>query len=309
MKIKKMFCDNVLSRLLRIVIISFPVSVSVSAVDIPLIFPIPQEQKVTPELFIVDETSSVIVPENAREQDISLARNLVREISDKYGIALKISTVSSVPAAGKKVLMGTINNPLIRAYCSNNNLILSEKKPGPEGYILHVKNNIIVVAGWDDQGAFYGLQSLRQLLMKGNGKTVQGIDVTDWPALPFRGIRLYVPGPDNIAFFKRFLRDFMALYKYNKVIVEVNCMRLDRHPEVNTGWTEFSKQLHYSRSNSTQGLRGEEKNSSHYDAGDGYILEKSEVKDIVDYASRNFIETIPEIPSLTHGYYLLTRHP
>jgi hypothetical protein len=101
----------------------------------------------------------------------------------------------------------------------------------------------------------------------------------------------------------------MALYKYNKVIIEVNCMRLDRHPEVNAGWIEFSKQLKYSRSNSTLGLHGEEKNSSHYDAGDGYILEKKEVKEIVEYANQNFIEVIPEIPSLTHGYYLLTRHP
>ena len=309
MSVKNLFRENDLSRFEFMVIILLSLSTSVSAVDIPLIFPLPQEQKVTRASFIMDETISVIVPENASEQDISLARNLVRELSDKYGIALKIITSNSVTGKGRKVLMGTINNPLILKYCTDNNLILTEKKPGPEGYILHVKNEIIVVAGWDNHGAFYGLQSLRQLLMKGNGKIVQGIEVTDWPSLPFRAIRLYIPGPDNIAFFKRFLRDFMALYKYNKVIVEVNCMRLDRHPEVNAGWIEFSKQLKYSRSNSTQGLHGEEKNSSHYDAGDGYILEKSEVKDIVDFASQNFIETIPEIPSLTHGYYLLTRHP
>ncbi len=165
------------------------------------------------------------------------------------------------------------------------------------------------MAGYDDAGAFFGYQSLRQLLIDGKGKQIRGIEVTDWPNMSFRAIRLYVPGPDNIAFFKRFLRDFMALYKYNKVIIEVNCMRLDRHPEVNAGWIEFSKELKYSRSNSTLGLHGEEKNSSHYDAGDGYILEKKEVKEIVEYANQNFIEVIPEIPSLTHGYYLLTRHP
>ena len=257
----------------------------------------------------MDETISVLVPENVSQQDISLARNLVRELSDRYGIALMINKANSISGKGRKIVMGTIKNPLVSKYCSDNNLLISEKKPGPEGYILHVKNDIIVIAGWDDQGAFYGFQSLRQLFYSGQGKTVQGIKVTDWPQFNFRAIRLYVPGPDNIAFYKRFLRDFMALYKYNKVIVEVNCMRLDRHPEVNAGWIEFSKQLKNSRSNSTQGLHGEEKNSSHYDAGDGYILEKNDVRDIVDYASLNFIETIPEIPSLTHGYYLLTRHP
>src|SRR5690606_27999951 len=148
-----------------------------------------------------------------------------------------------------------------------------------EGYLLHVDSRLIVISGWRDAGAFYGLQSLRQLLRAGNGKTVQGVEISDWPALPFRAIRLYVPGPENTAFFKRFLSDFMALYKYNKVIIEFNCMRLDRHPEVNTGWLRFVNYMQYSRSNATEGPRGEEKNSSHYDAGDGYIVEKEAVRE------------------------------
>jgi hypothetical protein len=280
-----------------------------SAIDMPLIFPIPQQLRVTQEAFLVDESISILVPENASEADINLAKALVRELSDKYGVAIKIKEVTDIPGAGRSVIMGTLNNPLVRRYCSENKLELTDKKPGPEGYQLNVSNNLIVVAGYDDQGAFFGLQSLRQLLINGRGKKIRGVEVTDWPRMPFRAIRLYVPGPDNIAFFKRFLRDFMALYKYNKVIIELNCMRLDRHPEVNAGWIEFSKELKYSRSNSTLGLHGEEKNSSHYDAGDGYIIEKSEVRDIVAFANQNFIEVIPEIPSLTHGYYLLTRHP
>ena len=284
-------------------------SQKVIATEKPLIFPIPQQIQVTKDAFVVDEAISILVPENASEKDISLARVLVRELSDKYGVALKIKACSSMPMNGKAVLMGSVNNPLIRKYCIDHKLELTEKKPGSEGYILHVDNNLILIAGWDDPGAFFGLQSLRQLLMAGNGKNIQGVEVTDWPNLSFRAIRLYVPGPENVAFFKRFLKDFMALYKYNKVIIEVNCMRLDRHPEVNAGWIEFSKYMQYSRSNSTLGLHGEEKNSSHFDAGDGYIIEKNEVKDIVAYANQNFIEVIPEIPSLTHGYYLLTRHP
>ncbi len=205
--------------------------------------------------------------------------------------------------------MGTLDNTLVRQYCNSNNLDLNQDDPGPEGYILQINSNQIVIAGWDDPGAFFGLQSLRQLINAENGTKVQGVNVRDWPNLPFRAIRLYVPGPENIAFFKRFLRDFMALYKFNKVIIELNCMRLDKHPEVNAGWIEFSTELKYSRSNSTEGLQGEEKNSSHYDAGDGFIIEKDDVRDIVELARQNFIEVIPEIPSLTHGYYLLTRHP
>jgi|WetSurMetagenome_2_1015567.scaffolds.fasta_scaffold01323_5 hypothetical protein len=288
-------------------ILSF--STDIMAGEIPLIFPIPQQLQINQDKFIVDESISILVPVDASSQDISLARFLVRELSDKYGVALKITTSAIIPKNGKAVLMGTTSNPLVRKYCSDHKLAVTEKKPGPEGYLLHVDKNLIVIAGCDDHGAFFGLQSLRQLLMNGNGRSIQGIDVTDWPNMPFRAIRLYVPGPENIAFFKRFLRDFMALYKYNKVIIEVNCMRLDKHPEVNAGWIEFSKYMQYTRSNSTLGLHGEEKNSSHFDAGDGFIIEKNELREIVAFANQNFIEVIPEIPSLTHGYYLLTRHP
>lgn len=281
----------------------------VNAEEKPLIFPIPQQLKLTQDVFVIDETISILIPENFTEQDISLARSLVRELSDKYGVAISINKTSDIPKSGKHVVMGNLDNELIKKLCNYYKLVIDEKNPGPEGYILNVKNNLILIAGSDDAGAFFGLQSLRQLIMSGNGKTIKGVEVNDWPNMPFRAIRLYVPGPDNIAFFKRFMRDFMALYKYNKVIIEVNCMRLDKHPEVNAGWIEFSKYMQYTRSNSTLGLHGEEKNSSHYDAGDGFIIEKNDIKEIISFANQNFIEVIPEIPSLTHAYYLLTRHP
>ena len=287
----------------------FFLSCTLRAADKTLIFPVPQEMQLTGDNFIIDESISIVVPATASQNDMFLARSLVRELSNKYAVAVKIVNAAKIPAGGKSVIMGRFDNPLVAELCKLNKLDVSAKNPGAEGYILNVTPDRIIIAGSDEQGAFYGLQSLRQIIDAGNGKKVQGLKVRDWPAFPFRAIRLYVPGPDNIAFFKRFMSDFMALYKYNKVIIELNCMRLDKHPEVNAGWIEFSKSLQFSRSNSTEGIRGEEKNSSHFDAGDGFILEKNDVKDIVNYARENFLEVIPEIPSLTHGYWLLTRHP
>lgn len=281
----------------------------VLAKEQPLIFPIPQELKSTTDFFNIDEKVQIVLPANATQKDVNLARLLIRELSVKYGLALKTKTVQGIPSQGRFVVMGTINNPLIKKYFGDHRLSVTKSSPGSEGYILQVTNNAIVIAGFDDQGAFYGFQSLRQLMAHEKGKGVSGINVKDWPAFPFRAIRMYVPGPDNIPYFKRFLSDFMALYKYNKIVLEFNCMRLDKHPEVNTGWQEFVKYMQYTRSNSSIGLRGEEKNSSHYDAGDGFILEKDVVRDIVKEANDNFLEVIPEIPSLTHAYYLLTKHP
>ncbi len=274
-----------------------------------LIFPLPQQMEITGDVFIPDESISIVVPRDAGKRDIFLARFLVRELSDKYGIAVRIENRSDIPSGRKTVIMGRFDNQLVRTLLKENKLDVSAKNPGPEGYILQVTPERVIIAGSDDAGAYYGLQSLRQLLNAGEGRKVQGVKVKDWPNYPFRAIRLYVPGPENISYFRRFMRDFMSLYKYNKVVIEFNCMRLDRHPEVNAGWIEFSKYMQYTRSNETKGLRGETKNSAHYDAGDGFIIEKNDVREIVNYAEENFLEVIPEIPSLTHGYYLLTRHP
>jgi hypothetical protein len=252
--------------LISAVTVFFLISIRGTGSEKTLIFPIPQQMKITGEIFTLDETISIIVPENSSKNDIFLARFLVRELSDKYGIAVKIESRKEIPVKGKIVLMGKFDNPLIKEYCKSNKLEITGKNPGPEGYILQVTSGRIIIAGSDDQGAFYGLQSVRQLIDAGNGIEIQGLNVRDWPSFPFRAIRLYVPGPENIAFFKRFMRDFMALYKYNKVIIEFNCMRLDKHPEANAGWIEFSKYMQYSRSNSTEGIKGEEKNSSHFDA-------------------------------------------
>ena len=137
-----------------------------------------------------------------------------------------------------------------------------------------------------------------------------GVHVRDWPDKPFRGIYMYLPGRDNIAFFKRFVRDFMALYKYNTLILEMNaCMRLDSHPELNYGWVQFARDTNYScRNYPPKPYRHVEQNSSHQDCADGGFLEKEEVADLARWVRRNHIELVPSLPSFTHSYYLLTEH-
>ena len=274
-----------------------------SAAERPLIFPQPQKMTVSGTNLALDERVPILIPANARPADLALARALVAELSDRYGLALRMERVSALPK-GPFILMGTAANPLVRQYRA------ASPPSKAEAYILRTSAQAAVVAGHDDAGAFYGMQSLRQLIVKaGSGALVRGVEVEDWPHLPFRAIRLYLPGHENIAFFKRFLRDFMALYKFNKVVMELNAsMRLDRHPEINAGWIDFAKDLYYTQRYSPQGPRNTSQNSTHHDTADGEILEKDEVADLVRYARAQHIEVIPEIPSFTHSYYLLSRH-
>jgi len=182
---------------------------------------------------------------------------------------------------------------------------------GSESYILRADKNMVVIAGKDDHGAFYGLQSLRQLVVKEDKEVgFRGALIRDWPDKQFRGIYMFLPGRDNIQYFKRFVRDFMAMYKYNTLILEMNsCMRLEKHPELNAGWVEFARDVDYSCRNYPLGpFHGMEQNSSHQDTADGGFLEKEEIADLARWIRRHHIELIPEIPSFTHSYYLLTGH-
>jgi len=249
----------------------------------------------------------ILVPATASDSELRLAHFLMADLADKHGLALLAQPASTLPSTGSFILMGDAENPLIREYLESRRV---EAVREPEGYLLDVDQRAVVIAGADEAGAFYGLQSLRQLIQGEAGRTnIAGIHVRDWPAKLFRGIKLYLPGHENIAYFQRFIRDFMALYKYNRVIVELNAaMRFDRHPELNAGWWELHRDLNATRRDRSPGPGGQYQDSANADTADGEVLEKSEVAALVDYARQYHVEVIPEIPSLTHSYYLLTRH-
>jgi hypothetical protein len=261
--------------------------------------------------FILDSRTTALLPNNPTATDVLLARFLVEELSDRYDLQLGTQRTDVLPESGRFILMGSIENPLVKEQCTRWNLDVSAKTPGPEGYLLRVDERAAMIAGSDDRGAFLGLQSFRQMVERGEqGLQIRAARLRDWPDKPFRGVKLYLPGRDNIPFFRRFVRDFMARYKLNALMVEMNaCMRLDRHPELNAGWVAFARDTNWSRRNYPPGVPHEwEVNSSHQDTCDGVFLEKDEVADLVSWARLHHIEVVPEIPSLTHAFYLLTRH-
>ncbi len=276
---------------------------------LPFIFPQPQEIKLSAGSFGLDSKTKVLLPQNASNADRELAKFLVNDMVDRFHMPLQTQVVSEIPANTNNIVMGTIDNPLIKSYCQARNIDVTSKSPGKEGYVLIVENKAVIIAGWDEAGAFYGLQSLRQLISKQEQFQIPCLKVRDWPSYEFRGVRLFVPGSENVAYFKRFVKDFMALYKFNKLFVEFNGFRSDRHPEINAGWSLFAKDMNYTQTPELEGLYGYNRNSNHQDAGDGEILDKEFTRNIVQYARTNFIDFIPEIPTLSHAYALLNAHP
>jgi len=259
---------------------------------------------------VLNEEVPILLSERASHQDLFLARLFVAELTDRYQVAIRMESAAELPPDRRFVLIGTIENPLVKQACMQRGLHVSDGGPGAEGYILQVSTECAVIAGSDYAGARYGLQSLRQLIARTDGELrVPCTHIEDWPYEPFRGLRLYMPGRDQFPFFKRFIRDFACFFKYNKLVLEMNAaMRLDRHPELNAGWYEFAKCMNYTRRSRPEGPGNQFQDSAHHECGNFGVIEKDEVAELVAFAERHHLEVIPEIPSLTHSYYLLTRH-
>jgi len=267
------------------------------------VFPQPQEIAARGSSFLLAHGTRIVVPMDASAPDLVLARLFQGELAARRFLGVPIERRDVLPGGRPVILIGGPRNPLVTEYCRRHNV---EGVKRPEGYVLQVSAGAVVVAGTDDAGSFYGLQSLRQLVEHGR---IRGVLIRDWPNKPFRALRMYLPGHDNIPFFRRFISDFAALYKFNRLFLEVNgAMRLERHPEVNTGALELARDLAFTRRERPSGPRRQFQDSANYDAADGGLLEKQEVADLVEWARRNCVEVIPEIPSLTHSYYLLARH-
>lgn len=79
---------------------------------------------------------------------------------------------------GFPIYLGIQGDKIIRKYKKN----IPNKA---EGYYLGIEKDKIVVAGADEQGLFYGVQTLAQLLTLSKLPLAQ---VTDYPDLPYRGV-------------------------------------------------------------------------------------------------------------------------
>ena len=125
--------------------------------------------------------------------------------------------------------------------------------------------------------------------------------IDDKPDVPMRGFHMGLPSRENFDFFKRLFRYVLLPYGYNHVILEFNGdMRYDRHPEISEKWLESEKLYR----------EGKAPRVMHADIGaDGIVLEKSEVRELVETIESYGIEVIPEVQSLSHIEYITNAHP
>lgn len=169
-------------------------------------------------------------------------------------------------------------------------------------YKLDVATSGISIVASHEQGLFYGLQSLRQLVDIENWKnpsdrlSIKTVKISDEPRFDYRGLMLDVSRNFHSKETVLEILDLMALYKLNKFHFHLTDdegwrLEIDGLPELtsiaaNRGHTldERDHTLPFYSS-------GPDPNNSY---GSGYYT-KEDFIEILQYASDRYIEVIPEI--------------
>ena len=93
-------------------------------------------------------------------------------------------------------------------------LSIDENSEHDEGYLLRCENNKVYISSKTENGLFYGLQTLKQLLLQSGGR-IPYTEIYDYPRFSYRGYmldcgRYFYPVEDV----KRII-DLIALHKIN----------------------------------------------------------------------------------------------
>ncbi len=178
------------------------------------------------------------------------------------------------------------------------------------GYRLIITPDRITLLASSSSGAFYGMQSLMQLiLLQPQKDNLPCCEITDHPRFSYRGVHLDVSRHFfPVSFVKRFI-DLMALYKMNTFhwhLVDGPGWRLEikKYPELTSkaAWRTHANWKDWWES----GRRySEEGNPNAYG---GYYTQE-QAHEIVAYAAQRGITVIPEIEMPGHSEEVLAVYP
>jgi hypothetical protein len=95
----------------------------------PLIFPAPQQMELRGAPSLLYPECTLALPLRASPSDGSLDRFLTEELINQCDIQLKEQRLDKLPPAGKFILIGSIQNPLVREFCQQNHLDVAPPNP------------------------------------------------------------------------------------------------------------------------------------------------------------------------------------
>jgi len=154
-----------------------------------LLLPEPKQILMGRGKFTLPEITPVLV-DSASEADQFAAGFLSKPIgsrAEKWPSFAVQKVKSKAEAKGKLILLGDVSRHLwMQELLERRDVDLPALKLPSQGYLLMVGRDLVVVAGEGTAGRFYGVQTLRQLILN-NRKALPVLQIADWPDLEWRG--------------------------------------------------------------------------------------------------------------------------
>ncbi len=249
----------------------------------PSIIPVPNEQVINEGVFLLNNDTKLIFDEELKE---------VANFSKNYF------------ESGSKIKLNSGSKNSI-------NFKIDSSISNEEGYQLKVTPQEILISAKNSKGAFYGFQSLRQLLPEGFEKStekefaIQCLEIKDAPQFGYRGMHLDVGRHFfSVDFIKKYI-DLMSMLKMNT---------FHWHLTEDQGWRIEIKK--YPKLQEIAAFRNETLIGHYNDQPQKYDGKKyggfytqEEIKDVVKYASERQIDVIPEIELPGHAQAAIAAYP
>lgn len=255
------------------------------------IIPQPMEMEFQNDVFVLDENTKILYPES------------FSPVAGFFSDFINNSADITMEEADKE---------------SRNTVVFKEDGniTNPEAYKLSVAPKKIIISAASPKGAFYAIQSLRQLmpvaLEKGGYRedgekeiAIPTVEVYDEPRFAYRGQMLDVGRHFfPVDFIKKYI-DLMAMFKFNTFhwhLTEDQGWRIEikKYPKLTevAAYRDSTIIGHYSD-------KPRKWDTTRY----GGFYTQEEVKEVVKYAQERYVTVIPEIEMPGHSEAALAAYP
>lgn len=219
------------------------------------LLPMPKSIITNEGYFSISPKTEIVLDVNCNFNNLKAAQMLQSEIKEQLGFTL----------------------PIRKAFnTGDNSIYLTKKENSTESYNMVINNNHIAITGYGDNGLFYGIQTLRQIIRTGT-RRLQCMEIDDSPYFKMRGFyhditRGKVPTLDTL----KKLADKAAFYKINQLQLYVeHTFAFKNHSEVWTGADPITAE---------------------------------EILLLDEYCKDRHIELVPSLATFGHLYHALSSH-
>lgn len=183
-----------------------------------------------------------------------------------------------------------------------------EAELGQEGYLLEVSKKAIIISASSQNGIFYGIQTLRQMMPLDLNESqtkikLSGVSITDYPRFEWRALML-----DEA-------RHFKGMEQVKKILDEMAMLKMNVfhwHLSDDQGWRiEIKKYPRltevggFRKDTQTGGWNSEERSGEAH----GGFYTQEEIKEVIAYATARQITIIPEIEMPGHASAAIAAYP